>query len=383
MNKTERADLHIHTRYSKDGFLTPDEIHVIAKKKRIKVLSFTDHESTDAIKKWFADHKISYKLPFADIDGIRYIPGVELVATCPGFTDVKGKPFKIHLLVYGGSLESTSPLEKLVTIKNYNDNLITYSVLYHVAKRLNVKNPSETYIKDYIKDARKDNPHFSKFDLSSSIDFIKKYDFCPGRSEREITKLLRNVPIPRRIEVSVEDMIKIAHASGGICEMAHPTNTLSRLNPAHKPVDLINYLLDNYIDGFETIHNGLDPEINKMITYCINERLNINEYTKTGGSDDHFDCDIIKMGSLLNGRAISVDDNMSLIKQLEIKKYVMLNNLSSNRAYPTILAKDINEILARIKEDSVNAKQEYTDAERKILTEEKEAIKEEKTNIDK
>ena len=59
-------DLHIHTTYS-DGAFTPDEIIAMARKRNIKVISITDHDTLGAYGH-FKD----------DFDDISIIPGVEV-----------------------------------------------------------------------------------------------------------------------------------------------------------------------------------------------------------------------------------------------------------------------------------------------------------------
>lgn len=76
------ADLHTHTVFS-DGSLTPKELIILAKKKKIDVIGITDHDTIDGI-----EEAIHYGNKY-EID---IVPGLEIS------TDVDGK--EVHLLGY-------------------------------------------------------------------------------------------------------------------------------------------------------------------------------------------------------------------------------------------------------------------------------------------
>lgn len=64
-----QADLHIHSKYSSDGDLSPQEIILLAQEKKLKVISITDHDSVAAYPE---------ALEVAKGTGVEVIPNVEL-----------------------------------------------------------------------------------------------------------------------------------------------------------------------------------------------------------------------------------------------------------------------------------------------------------------
>ena len=75
-------DLHIHTTDS-DGAHSAAELLPMLREKGIRTFSITDHDNLDSIERVSA----------LDLDGLRYVPGVELSCSLDGR--------KIHMLGYG------------------------------------------------------------------------------------------------------------------------------------------------------------------------------------------------------------------------------------------------------------------------------------------
>ena len=63
-----KADLHMHTKLS-DGFYTAEEIIKRAKRNGTDIIAITDHDICKNVEENFK---------FAEIEGITYIPGIEL-----------------------------------------------------------------------------------------------------------------------------------------------------------------------------------------------------------------------------------------------------------------------------------------------------------------
>jgi predicted metal-dependent phosphoesterase TrpH len=64
------ADLHIHTKYSNDSFLSPRKIVKIAKKKRLSAIAITDHETVKGAVETIKENSNSHNL--------LVIPGIEI-----------------------------------------------------------------------------------------------------------------------------------------------------------------------------------------------------------------------------------------------------------------------------------------------------------------
>ena len=64
------ADLHIHTKYSNDSFLSPRKIIKMAKKKRLSAIAVTDHETIKGAMETIKEN--------SDPHNLLIIPGVEI-----------------------------------------------------------------------------------------------------------------------------------------------------------------------------------------------------------------------------------------------------------------------------------------------------------------
>lgn len=327
----EKAELHVHTKESFDGSLTSTKIHMDALRYNIKYVAFTDHDTTAASREWILNHGGDLSMPIHEIDGVKYINGVELSVCFQGITDSNGKPFNFHLKVLGASQAPDSPLEQFLTIKEDNDAFVNYTVLQYLAAQIGVT-LDEEYIKDYILERRRDDPKFSRFDGAAAIDFLDTYNLMQGRSERELTRILKNLPRPKRVYIDAKDAIDIAHASGGIVTMAHPAKSLAKLSEADRKM-VIEKLLDMGIDGFERIYNAATPEINELIDECQKNHYSVNEYLNDGGSDNHHVCPGNPLGQTYL-EDITCDKVETVIKDVEKRQFELENNMNWHRSYP-------------------------------------------------
>lgn len=348
-----KVELHTHTsEMSFDASCPADVIMMEARKNRVSVLSFTEHDSEGPFDAEQRENGEDMSLPMYTKDGITIVRGVELGVSCGIFTP----PVKFHLLVYGADFSENSPLSRLIKVKKVNNDFASYSVLYHLSKRLGVA-PSPLYIKDFIMEKRKNGHFFNRFDASGAIEFMKTYDLTAGRSERELTKLLRKIPRPKRMYVDVRDAMKIIHASGGICLMAHPGRTLSTMDP-NKRETFIKNLLDLGLDGVELVHNGSSKEINDLFIKCMDETYSVNEYVFGGGSDLHHKGDKCTIGQA-NGKCITMKDIEVLLKELKKLQYERQNGLRSHRVYREVSEQDIEAILNKYESISTQFRQEW------------------------
>lgn len=140
----KNTDLHTHSYYS-DGQITPTQLVRLAKKKRIKYLALTDHDSVKGIKEAVAEGKRI---------GVTVIPAVEL-RTDNGemlgyFIDVNNKELKKELkrtrkITENKVKEWCNRLNKLgfkISFKEIQkkypkskNNLNEFYVLYHLHKK--------------------------------------------------------------------------------------------------------------------------------------------------------------------------------------------------------------------------------------------------------
>ncbi|MCI0770430.1 MAG: PHP domain-containing protein, partial [Chloroflexi bacterium] len=78
-----QADLHLHTKFS-DGTMTPTELIRLCVDRGLKVISISDHDTTNGLPETFAAAKL-----YPDLT---VIPGIELSTDVPGG--------EIHVLGY-------------------------------------------------------------------------------------------------------------------------------------------------------------------------------------------------------------------------------------------------------------------------------------------
>lgn len=79
-------DLHMHSVYS-DGALTPDELVIYAKEKRLSAISLTDHDTIAGLK----DARKQ-----AELACIQFVDGVEINS----YYELSNKRINIHVLGY-------------------------------------------------------------------------------------------------------------------------------------------------------------------------------------------------------------------------------------------------------------------------------------------
>jgi len=351
----KKVELHAHTsEMSFDASCPADVVMMDARKNRVGIVAFTEHDNEGPYDEEQRKNGEDMSLPTYTKDGIQVIRGVELSVSCGLFTPAT----KFHLLIYGADFSETSPLSRLIKVKKVNNDFVSYSVLYHLSKRLGVT-PSPLYIKDFVMEKRKNGSFFNRFEAKAAVEFIETYDLAPGRSERELTRILRKIPRPKRLYVDIRDALKIAHASGGICVMAHPGRTLAGMDPAKREAFIKN-LLDLEIDGFELTHNGSSKEINDMIQRCIGETYSVNDYVFTGGSDLHHKGDKCTIGQA-NGKDITPKDVETLLIEIRKLQYEREQGLRCHRVYREVLDHDIESILTRYETLGNNFRQEWID----------------------
>ena len=93
-----RADLHTHSTFS-DGVLTPTELIELAYNRGVRVMSLSDHDTTEGLPEAFA--------AAARHPGFMLIPGIEMSTDIPGsevhvlghFIDWKDERFERELVI--------------------------------------------------------------------------------------------------------------------------------------------------------------------------------------------------------------------------------------------------------------------------------------------
>lgn len=242
-----RADLHIHT-HASDGNLTPEELLLKAKSKKLETISITDH---DTIKGYLEAKKLAPDL------GIELIPGVEFTAIW--------ESREIHILAYNFDDQNRGFLELLhnqrrarklrmqaiVDVLNKNGLAIDYDEIMAEANMGNVGRPHAASVlikKGYVG--------------SVAEAFIR---YLSAEKIKDI----------QTEYASLEDVMYVTKQAGGVLSLAHPGPIFSE--------NEVTAIVACGLDGIECIHPSHSFTIQRKFTAMAKS----NNLLVTGGSDYH------------------------------------------------------------------------------------------------
>ncbi len=259
-------DIHTHTTYS-DGTSTPKELLEEAQKKKLTILSITDHNTVSAYEE--------LKIPNIrnKFQGI-IIPGIEITTTYHGET--------IEVLGYGFDLDRMKDfLKENVLIfeqkqrKEYELIKKKYQEISVVFNEHNISfNPKKescrvSFWKEIKKHPENDSLFLEKSSKESANSFTRNEGYNP------------NSPFyvdESSLFPSLEKAISMIHESGGKAFLAHIYEYSS--NIAASLLDMV----DNYkLDGLECFYTTFTEEQeNYLVNLCKEKDLYMS-----GGSDFH------------------------------------------------------------------------------------------------
>lgn len=187
----KNTDLHTHSYYS-DGRKSPKEVVRLAKKRRVKIMALTDHNTTKGIREATEEGK---KI------GVRIIPGIEVVAkedeVLGYFVDVNNKHFQSEIAKIRKNIE--------IKIRKRCKNIQRKGFLISF-KEIKIKFPkAKGNINDFY-------PYY--------LLILKGY----GKNFSDIGKLLRKAGVKKAKGkyISIVKAIKLIKNSGGVPVLAHP-----------------------------------------------------------------------------------------------------------------------------------------------------------------
>ncbi len=249
------TDLHNHSYYS-DGQISPKQLIRLAKKRGIKNISLTDHDSIGGVEEAIKEGKRI---------GVNVIPGIEIRAdkgeVLGYFIDIKNKKLlrKIKL--------SNQRVEERVKDWCKKINNFGYKISFQ----------------EILKRFPKARGHVNEF-YPLYLLYLKKYG-----KPLEISKTLRenNVQGKKTKQIPILTAIKLIKESGGVPVLAHPWlgDDLLKLKNIKKYVQA-------GLKGIE-INNGDDFKFmreiskNKNILSCIKRIAHKYDLIITSGSDFH------------------------------------------------------------------------------------------------
>lgn len=243
-----KADLHLHTGYS-DGKLTPGELHELAVKMNIGIISVTDHDNSEGSLEM---------LKFDGKKGIRVIPGIELSAEFYGR--------EIHILGYNMNFESRALKKHLELIKNLR--LSRFRKILKKLSELGVEINPDDILERFASSCSIGRPHIAKELVSKG--FVKNFKAAFTRYIGD-----RKPAYVEKENLNYKIIIELIKSTGGTAYVAHPSTYFRE--------SALLELKKTGIDGIEAVHPS-HTESRTEKFYSFAEK---NGFYVCGGSDFH------------------------------------------------------------------------------------------------
>jgi len=264
-----RIDLHIHTRTGSDGSLSIEEVFKEAKKRKIDLISITDHDSIDCQER---------ATSLAREYGIAYVSGVELNVTFP-YSD---KSVSLDFLGYRYDIGNKELGEKLRVIKEHREKRAR-----QILEKLNIEFDKEKIERFTEKDMEKiqtgvdgvfGRPHIANYLVEKGI---------VGSVQEAFDKYLVKCDVPK-YPLSLTEASGLVRNAGGILVLAHPndpngTSLISITRKLSEQTKIIEECMLEYIDGVECWHSRNDA---RTTAHYI-EFARKHNLIMSGGSDCH------------------------------------------------------------------------------------------------
>ena len=268
-----KIDLHIHSRDCSDGKMTIPEIFEEAHRRRITVISISDHDSIDCQETAQA---------LASEYDIKYITGVELNISFSHPRYRNSKPVSLDMLGYQYDIHNQALIKKLQQVREYRRKRAE-QILEKINEELTKEHLKPFTHKDLeaieeTVDGAFGRPHIANYMVKKGIVSNKQKAF-----DKYLVKC--NVP---KMPVSLEEASSLIRGAGGKLIHAHPSDpngtSLVSLTPSileqHK---IIKESMLPWLDGIECWHTRHNPEtISAHLAFAKKEGLLV-----TGGSDCH------------------------------------------------------------------------------------------------
>ncbi|MBW1912041.1 MAG: PHP domain-containing protein [Deltaproteobacteria bacterium] len=288
-----KIDLHIHSNCS-DGLMNSEEIFQEAKKRDIRLISITDHDSIDC------QEEARF---LADEYDIHYLYGLELSVTFshPEYRD--SRPISLDFLAYQYDIHYTPLVRKLKDLRAHRRRRAE-QILDKINQELAKEDiPALTHkdlelIQDSV-DGAFGRPHIAGYMVKKGIVSSKQEAF-----DRYLVRC--NVP---KMPLSLPEASKLVKDAGGKLIFAHPnhprgTSLIKFTTDIKEQQEIIEGTMLPFIDGIECWHSEHDQNTREAyLTFAESLGLMV-----TGGSDCHQD-------PLLMG---SVDLPYSVARQFDL-----------------------------------------------------------------
>lgn len=265
-------DLHIHSKAS-DGKMSVEEIFQEAHRRKLTLISITDHDSLDSQES---------AIRLSSRYGIHYLCGIELNVSYSHPDYKSGKPISLDFLGYMIDIRYQPLVEKLEKLRKYREKRAE-----EILKNLNIELEKENKppftredlhnIQDSV-DGSFGRPHIADYLIRKGIVDNKQDAF-----DRYLEKC--NVP---KMPLSLAEASTLIHGAGGKIVFAHPahprgTSLISFTDSIEEQFHIIQENMLSYIDGIECWHSSYSKETTKAYL----EFAQRHDLEVTGGSDCH------------------------------------------------------------------------------------------------
>jgi len=264
-----KIDLHIHTKTGSDGNLSVDEVFREAKKRKLDLISISDHDSIDAQERAIA---------LAREYGISYITGVELNVTF----QYNSRSVPLDFLGYQYDIKNQQLKDKLKLIREHRE-----ARARQILDKLNAEFDKENIERFTEKDFKNiqdsvdgvfGRPHIANYLIEKGIVSSKQEAF---------DKYLVRCDVPK-YPLSLNEASELIRNAGGILVHAHPndpngTSLVGITRDLSQQTELIKQYMLNYIDGIECWHSRHDVKTASHYS----EFARRHGLIMTGGSDCH------------------------------------------------------------------------------------------------
>ena len=277
-----KIDLHIHSKDGSDGRWTLEAIFAEAHKRRIDLISITDHDSIDAQEK---------AIELARSFGIAYLTGVEMNVTFSHPDYKGGKSVSLDVLGYQYDIHYSPLVEKLEDLRAYRkrraEQILENLNREFVKAGLEEFTPADLEAIEATVDGALGRPHIADYMIKKGIVTTKQEAF---------DRYLVQCDVPK-MPVSLKEASELIRGAGGKVMLAHPNDpngtSLINLTPSLKEqLQIIQDAMMDYIDGIECWHSRHDKETAEAYEAFAQEM----GLMVSGGSDCHQDP--VLMGSM-------------------------------------------------------------------------------------
>ena len=266
-----KIDLHIHTKTCSDGNLPIEDVFQEAQKRKIDLISITDHDSINC-----QERAIVLAIKY----GMSYITGVELNVT---FHYPEGnRDISLDFLGYGYDFCNQELKSKLRLMKEHRERRA-----HQILENLNAEFDKEGLARFTEEDLKKiedsvdgvfGRPHIANYLVGKGIVQNKQEAF---------DKYLVKCDAPK-YPLSLSEASNLVRNAGGVLVHAHPndpngTSLVSISRNLREQTKVIEKYMLQYIDGIECWHSRNDEE---TTAHYIEFARKCN-MLMTGGSDCH------------------------------------------------------------------------------------------------